>query len=60
VLVVATGAVGRDLVERAARRYAVSVTGRLDCFELPTEDGPHLGQYVIVAEEFEVVSNQPF
>jgi single-stranded DNA-binding protein len=60
VLVVCPGALGCELADRTRRRYTVSVTGRLDSVELPTDDGSHLCQHVIVATSFEVVSDVPF
>lgn len=60
VLVVSAGALGRDLAGRVAKDYTVAVTGRLDCFELPTEDGSHFCQHVVVATSFEIVSDVPF
>ena len=60
VLVVSAGALGAGLVGRVAKGYTVLVIGRLDCFELPTEDGSHLCQHVIAATPFDVVSDVPF
>jgi single-stranded DNA-binding protein len=57
--VVSRGELGRHVAARAAEGSAVTVTGRLDSFELPSDNGSHFCQHVIVAASVDV-SEVPF
>jgi single-stranded DNA-binding protein len=60
VLVVGYGPVGHELANQLHAGCLVLVSGSLDCFELPTDDGSHFCQHVVVAKTFGIVSDEPF